>query len=167
MTGLVVQPYRGYRKEGAKGFGIGVLKGLAGCIVKPTAGAMDMVTHTFQGIKGTAVALDGHSIITRVRTPRYFTNDGALSWYSTREAEGYCYCVLLNIDTTEMYIYHIAITDPTHTKKKKNTQEKRVLMVTDRYVRIVYVKATGSRPRGAQKKGEGGKTGLYYKSFYK
>jgi hypothetical protein len=59
VTGLVVQPYRGYRKQGAKGFGIGVLKGLAGCIVKPTAGAMDMVTHTFQGIKGTAGALDG------------------------------------------------------------------------------------------------------------
>ena len=38
---------------------LGVLKGLAGCIVKPTAGAMDMVTHTFQGIKGTAGALDG------------------------------------------------------------------------------------------------------------
>jgi hypothetical protein len=71
-----------------------------------------------------------------------------LSWYSTREAEGYGYCVLLKIDTTEMYIYHIAITDPTHTKKNnKNKTEKRVLMVTDRYVRIVYVTATGSRPR--------------------
>jgi hypothetical protein len=91
--------------------------------------------------------------VTRARTPRYFTNDGALSWYSTREAEGYGYCVLLKIDTTEMYIYHIAITDPTHTKKNnKNKTEKRVLMVTDRYVRIVYVTATGSRPRREEEK---------------
>jgi hypothetical protein len=34
ITGLVMDPINGFKKNGAKGLGIGVLKGLAGCIVK-------------------------------------------------------------------------------------------------------------------------------------
>jgi hypothetical protein len=34
ITGLVKQPYNGAKKDGVRGFGVGMLKGLAGCIVK-------------------------------------------------------------------------------------------------------------------------------------
>jgi hypothetical protein len=95
-----------------------------------------MITHTFQGIKGTAGALDGHAIITRVRTPRYFTTDGELSWYSPREALGYYYCILLNI-LHETYIYHIAIHHPSTIHNKFHTS---ILLATDCYIRIVNIK---------------------------
>ena len=113
MTGLVRDPYRGFKSNGVKGLGIGVLKGLAGCIVKPTTGILDGVTHTFQGIRSTAVGLDGHAVVCRVRTPRFFATDGQLTLYSERESEGYLYVVLLNVHQEETYIYHIDIQDPT------------------------------------------------------
>lgn len=43
VSGLFVQPARGYRESGALGLCKGVGKGIVGVAVKPTAGAADMM----------------------------------------------------------------------------------------------------------------------------
>jgi hypothetical protein len=38
FTGIVTLPYRGAKRAGAKGFGIGVLHGIGGLVLKPLSG---------------------------------------------------------------------------------------------------------------------------------
>ena len=84
-----------------------------------------------------------------------------MSWYSPREAEGYGYAVLLKIQMDETYVYHIEIENPMQSEQRRSLAathhrlrgdeerytatnptvvEKRVLMVTDRFVRLITAK---------------------------
>ena len=74
-------------KEGLKGAATGLLQGLVGLGVKPVAGALDMLTHTFQGIKNSANMFDKQKRFMRYRLPRFFSR-GILARFSKREAEG-------------------------------------------------------------------------------
>lgn len=60
VTGILTQPARGYNQSGIRGFAIGIGKGLVGAAVKPTAGILDFVTRTAQGVanqaRGSSVA---------------------------------------------------------------------------------------------------------------
>jgi len=49
ITGIVVQPARGYKEAGALGFAKGLGKGLVGLGVKPAAGVLDLLSRTAQG----------------------------------------------------------------------------------------------------------------------
>lgn len=49
VTGLVYEPYKGAKKQGAKGFAVGAGKGLIGLVTKPVGGAVGMVGCTVQG----------------------------------------------------------------------------------------------------------------------
>ena len=121
-----------------KGFSYGVLKGLAGCVVKPTAGAMDLIHQTFMGIKNTAGYIDGtHGIITRARMPRFFPGDGVLCWFSQREAEGFAFVVLLGKQDSESYLYHINLRGR---NEETSSAKRQILLVTDAYVRTVEFK---------------------------
>jgi len=51
-----MQPYRGAKQSGAKGFGKGVGKGLLGTVVKPVSGVVDLISKTTEGIES---AVDG------------------------------------------------------------------------------------------------------------
>jgi vacuolar protein sorting-associated protein 13A/C len=46
LVGVVMQPIKGTKKEGAVGFFKGVAKGLSGLVMKPVAGVLDTVSKT-------------------------------------------------------------------------------------------------------------------------
>ena len=48
------------------------MKGLAGLVVKPVVGVMDMTSKTAEGIKNTANIFDDKQNETRYRPPRVF-----------------------------------------------------------------------------------------------
>lgn len=54
------------------GFFKGVSKGLAGLVVKPVAGALDLVSKTSEGVKNTANFFDDKPNEKRERIPRVF-----------------------------------------------------------------------------------------------
>jgi hypothetical protein len=74
VTGILTQPARGYRQSGSRGFAVGIGKGLVGAAVKPTAGILDFVTRTAQGVANQA---RGSSVVTqqRVRPQRKLYGD--------------------------------------------------------------------------------------------
>ena len=139
MKGLLEKPVDGFKKGGVRGLGIGVMKGLAGCVVKPTAGLMDLVHHTFIGIKNTAGFIDGtQNLIMRARTPRFFPPDGTLCWYSPRESQGLTYLILLGKFGSETYIYHINVEGPS--VESASGMNYHILLATDTHVRIIVCK---------------------------
>lgn len=61
IVGVFMQPVQGAEKDGIEGFFKGTLKGLAGLVVKPVVGVMDMTSKTAEGIKNTANYFDDKS----------------------------------------------------------------------------------------------------------
>ncbi len=59
VTGLVTQPVKGAKEEGAKGFFKGFGKGIIGIATKPVAGVIDMASKTTEGITSQASSLRG------------------------------------------------------------------------------------------------------------
>jgi len=53
VTGIVLEPVKGARRDGARGGAIGLGKGMLGLVCKPVAGTIDLVTHTTRGIGNT------------------------------------------------------------------------------------------------------------------
>ena len=51
VTGIVMNPYKESKKDGARGFMRGMGKGLIGAVVKPTTGVLDLATDISTGIK--------------------------------------------------------------------------------------------------------------------
>jgi vacuolar protein sorting-associated protein 13A/C len=51
LRGVVMKPADGFRQDGASGFAVGALQGVAGILVKPVTGEMDLVSKTSQGIE--------------------------------------------------------------------------------------------------------------------
>jgi len=89
VTGIVVKPVQGVRKDGAKGFAKGLGKGLLGVAVKPVAGVFEAVSKTSEGIKNTTTYFDKDRIVRRVRPfPRLFTPEKCLLPYNEYECEG-------------------------------------------------------------------------------
>ena len=73
ITGVVKMPIKGARSKGLGGFLTGTLKGFAGLVVKPVAGAMDFVSKTSEGIKNHATSEEDQMFNSeRFRLPRVF-----------------------------------------------------------------------------------------------
>ena len=53
ITGIVYEPYKGAKKSGVKGFGVGMGKGLVGVVAKPVGGTVGLVGCTVQGAVST------------------------------------------------------------------------------------------------------------------
>ncbi|OJD30142.1 glycosyltransferase family 1 protein [Diplodia corticola] len=51
ITGIFVQPVKGAKEEGAKGFVKGCVKGVGGAVCKPAAGSFGVAGHTLVGIQ--------------------------------------------------------------------------------------------------------------------
>jgi len=89
VTGIVVKPVQGVRKDGAKGFAKGLGQGIIGVAVKPVAGVFEAVSKTSEGIKNTTTYFDKDKILRRVRPfPRLFTPEKCLLPYDEYECEG-------------------------------------------------------------------------------
>jgi len=76
LGGIIMQPIKGGKKEGAKGVLKGIGKGLIGIGIKPVVGAIDLVSKTTEGIRNTTTIFD--KTVTRNRPPRYIGPDKAL-----------------------------------------------------------------------------------------
>lgn len=70
ITGLVTEPIKGFKKDKFEGMMIGGLKGVSGLVVKPIAGALDMVSRSAEGIKNTANIFDKTTQYKKMRLPR-------------------------------------------------------------------------------------------------
>jgi hypothetical protein len=89
VTGLISAPVKGAKEGGLLGALGGVGKGVVGLVVKPTAGALDLVSTTLEGVSNTATYYDRMAAQTsRVRAPRAFSQDSGLTCYSARESAG-------------------------------------------------------------------------------
>ncbi len=69
VTDIVMKPIEGAKKEKWAGFGKGIMKGLAGVLVKPISGVLELVSKTTEGIKNTVVK---EQILKMERLPRTF-----------------------------------------------------------------------------------------------
>ena len=118
VSGLVTQPYRGAKLEGAKGFLKGFAKGVIGVAVKPTVGVLDGASNITQGISGTATSLMSKPRITRLRRPRLlYSPDRILVIY--REEEAFVKHLMENVESTKIdtkiyfapqeYVTHVAL----------------------------------------------------------
>lgn len=126
VSGLVMQPIRGARTGGAKGLFCGVGKGVAGVLVRPAAGLLDLIVATMHEGSNIAAASDKAPVVLRTRPPRYIGDDGMLMPYAEREAHGHSLLLKLNARghaRGEGYIYH----GPAQSYEKVNRgQEKAV-----------------------------------------
>ncbi|EGG17537.1 RhoGAP domain-containing protein [Cavenderia fasciculata] len=57
VTGIVVQPYRGAKKDGVAGFAKGLVKGVSGAVLLPVVGVCEFVSMTAQGIVNTPLTI--------------------------------------------------------------------------------------------------------------
>ncbi|KAH0619803.1 hypothetical protein JD844_014073 [Phrynosoma platyrhinos] len=86
VTGIITKPVEGAKKEGAAGFFKGIGKGLVGVVARPTGGIVDMASSTFQGIQRVAESTEE---VSKLRPPRFISEDGIIRPYDRAEAEGY------------------------------------------------------------------------------
>ncbi|KAF6778966.1 hypothetical protein AHF37_03448, partial [Paragonimus kellicotti] len=85
VTGLVMKPVEGAKKEGFEGFFKGVGKGLVGAVTRPVSGVVDFASSSFEGIRRIADTVED---IGRVRPPRFIRVDGIIRPYERQEAAG-------------------------------------------------------------------------------
>ena len=76
VSGVVMSPYRGAKKDGVKGFVVGTGRGVAGLVTKPIVGVFDMMTHASQSIHDIAKTANflerRHHPVLKLRLPHVF-----------------------------------------------------------------------------------------------
>ncbi|KAF7232937.1 hypothetical protein EG68_04047 [Paragonimus skrjabini miyazakii] len=106
VTGLVMKPVEGAKKEGFEGFFKGVGKGLIGAVTRPVSGVVDFASSSFEGIRRIADTVED---IGRVRPPRFIRVDGIIRPYERQEAAGHMILRQLDKDNNYgHYVYHVA-----------------------------------------------------------
>jgi len=123
VTGIVVKPVQGVRKDGAKGFAKGIGQGIVGIAVKPVAGVFEAVSKTSEGIKNTTTYFDKDKILRRVRPfPRLFTREKCLVAYNEYECEGAFMLSHVPSCADEAHVLHM------------NSGKKSVIVVSERHL---------------------------------
>jgi vacuolar protein sorting-associated protein 13A/C len=93
VTGIVMKPVQGAKRDGVGGFAKGVGLGLAGALVKPASGVVDLVAKTNEGIES---AVDGNACKPnnqKFRRPRAFYKETEI-FKEYNEVEAVCYLKL-------------------------------------------------------------------------
>jgi vacuolar protein sorting-associated protein 13A/C len=110
VTGLVEEPMKGAKKEGAEGFFKGLGIGVIGLAARPVMGVMDLATQTTKGIRNTTTMFD-KKVTSRKRPPRYIGPDKVLEPYNREKAEGAELMTLVddNQFKDDTYLTHIPI----------------------------------------------------------
>jgi len=141
LSGIVTQPVKGARKEGALGFVKGLGRGFIGMGIKPVVGAIDLVSRTTEGIRNTTTIGDKET--ERNRLPRHFGPDKILEEYTSKEAQGSYY--LDNVDQgvfkNEKYIHHEQLDDDTVVviSEKRVVQLDKNSFVSNWMIEVKYI----------------------------
>ena len=72
ITGIITNPIKEVKKEGAIGIFKGFAKGMSGLVTKPIGGILDALSVTAEGLKETVTFFDEKSNIKKFRYPRVF-----------------------------------------------------------------------------------------------
>jgi hypothetical protein len=86
LTGIVTDPYHGYRLQGVRGLFKGIGTGVLGIALKPTAGTISAASKVLQGVGNTATCCDEVYENDRARCPRYIGSDRILRPYNAMDA---------------------------------------------------------------------------------
>eukprot|EP00911_Craspedida_sp_UC1_P002454 UC1_evm1s1827 len=133
-TGIFLQPLKGAKAEGAKGFFKGIGKGLIGVVAKPMAGIVDLTTTTVDSLRRLAHD-DEH--VSRYRLPRCIRPDKVVRIYSAYEAEGAALFHSISLrreqlrEHGERYIMHFHL-------RRKGSRTKVLLLFTNASVLEAY-----------------------------
>ena len=85
ITGVFLQPWRGAKRGGTKGFITGIGKGLVGFVVSPISAALRLGTGLALGVSGAAILLAKGRITLRgkSRFPRFISEKGVIAPYNS------------------------------------------------------------------------------------
>jgi len=110
VTGIVTQPMKGVKEEGAVGLMKGIGKGLVGLAVKPSVAAIDLVTKSTEGIANTTAYLERDKRRTK-RPTRYFDERCLVMVYNREKASGQHLLHTLNQGEfkNQIYYFHICL----------------------------------------------------------
>eukprot|EP00008_Paramoeba_atlantica_P001223 CAMPEP_0201501974 /NCGR_PEP_ID=MMETSP0151_2-20130828/83881_1 /ASSEMBLY_ACC=CAM_ASM_000257 /TAXON_ID=200890 /ORGANISM="Paramoeba atlantica, Strain 621/1 / CCAP 1560/9" /LENGTH=1102 /DNA_ID=CAMNT_0047895529 /DNA_START=905 /DNA_END=4213 /DNA_ORIENTATION=- len=75
VTGVVMQPVKGFQEEGALGLVKGLGKGTAGLVLRPAVGVVDVFTRTAEGMENMGKFIGGDGRRVRIRPPRSVGNN--------------------------------------------------------------------------------------------
>jgi hypothetical protein len=81
VTGIVMDPLKGAKRDGVTGFAKGVGTGILGVVAKPVAGVIDLASDTLEGLASTPGALlDSHKMIPSMkkREARFIPSSGCV-----------------------------------------------------------------------------------------
>lgn len=85
VTGLVTQPWKGAKKEGASGFFKGIGKGMGGFVAKPAAASVGVPAYLMKGVHKEVQKLYGNSAQNYIVASR--TAQGYEEWLQSSDAE--------------------------------------------------------------------------------
>jgi len=117
VTGVVTQPIKGAKEEGAVGLMKGIGRGLVGLAVKPSVAAIDLVTKSTEGIANTTSYLEREKRKTK-RHPRFFDESCLVMAYNIEKAYGQYLLHTLNHGEFKNHIYYFHISLEEGDKKK-------------------------------------------------
>ena len=110
LTGIVMKPVEGARREGAVGLFKGLGQGVVGAAVKPVAGVLEAVSKTTEGIKNTATMLDADQQLRRVRpSPRRFGAERELLEFDEYACVGYSYLLHDDALRRDTHVLHVPL----------------------------------------------------------
>jgi len=122
ITGIVVKPVQGVRREGAVGLFKGIGQGVIGVAVKPVAGILEATTKTAEGIRNTATMFDDDRTLYRVRSaPRQFSADKQLLEFDQNESDGVMFLSQHQLLRGDKHVMHTLL------QSKKKEEEVAVL----------------------------------------
>ncbi|XP_049821668.1 intermembrane lipid transfer protein Vps13-like isoform X2 [Aethina tumida] len=125
VTGVFTKPVTGAKEEGVEGFFKGLGKGAIGLVARPTAGIVDFASTSFDVVKR---ATDSSEEVTRLRQPRFISENSLVKPYNTKDARGQKLLVELEkgkFAVTDIYVYFHEI------------NKKEVVLLTDK--RLAYI----------------------------
>ncbi|XP_076824042.1 intermembrane lipid transfer protein VPS13D-like isoform X2 [Clavelina lepadiformis] len=106
LTGIVTQPIKGAKSEGAKGFFTGIGKGLLGTVTKPVTGVLDLASGSASAIREISTSTD--RVVERIRQVRCCHNlQGCLQPYSKTQADGQTFLYKLNKNDHSEHFYSV------------------------------------------------------------
>ena len=117
VSGVVMDPIRGARRNGVRGALEGVGMGLAGVVTKPLSGLMDDTTRVLDSVK---VAASGEKKLERLRLPRCVPCDRVLRVYDSHTALGQSLFAtattrfLVEQEPGEQYVLHCCVDGNSH-----------------------------------------------------